>query len=548
MIKKTGISIAFKSIAGIVLLLVLFSSIICILGYRGVTAPLLEQHADDAYHAAETAALFVDPERMDEYMESGGETEEYRSIRETLDRICDSTGSTFIYVITPDRTDYSHITFWFSSMNSDIHFTKYDFGYVRETTNDDYRNKYRELCENGSDRELVVRDEGNIETEHHITAMIPLRTGSGETAALMCVQMQMEGLAAARTSYLIQVIRVMFLLGLLLVAMQSLYLHSVVLLPLKQISAEAGRFATENVPSERKLTETVKNRDEIGMLASSIDEMEEKIQAYVTDLTRITAEKERISTDLELARRIQADMLPNEFPAFPDRREFDIFASMDPAREVGGDFYDFYLIDDDHLCIAIADVSGKGVPAALFMMASKILLANMTMQGKSPKDVLRDTNETICRKNREEMFVTVWLGILEISTGRLRAANAGHEYPMVKEPDGNFVLYRDVHGFVIGGMENIRYREYELTLRPGSKLFLYTDGVPEATDTGGKMFGTGRMLETLNAQPEASPEELIGQMRGAADVFARDAEQFDDMTMVCLEYRGAVSGGQQEGE
>ena len=548
MIRKTGNSIAFKSIAGIVALLALFSGIVCILGYRGVTASLLKQYADGAYHTAETAALFVDPERMDDYMESGGETPEYGSVLEMLDRLCDSTGATFIYVITPDQTDYSHITFWFSAMNSASTFTQYDFGYVRETTNNDYREKYRELCENGTDRELVVRASGEIETEHHITAMIPLRKGSGETAALMCVQMQLDGLAAARTSYVRQVILVMLLLVLLVVAGQSLYLHSVVLLPLKQISAEAGRFAAENVPSRRKLTETVRNRDEIGRLASSIDEMEEKIQAYVTDLTRITAERERISTDLGLARRIQADMLPNEFPAFPDRGEFDIFASMDPAREVGGDFYDFYLIDDDHLCITIADVSGKGVPAALFMMASKILLANMTMQGKSPKEVLEDTNEAICRKNREEMFITVWLGILEISTGRLLAANAGHEYPMVKEPDGSFVLYKDPHGFVIGGMEHMRYREYELTLSPGSKLFLYTDGVPEAADTGGKMFGTGRMLETLNAQPEASPEELIGSMRGAADVFARDAKQFDDMTMVCLEYRGAALGGQQEGE
>ena len=198
-------------------------------------------------------------------------------------------------------------------------------------------------------------------------------------------------------------------------------------------------------------------------------------------MTRVTAEKERIGTELALATRIQADMLPNIFPAFPDRTDFDIYATMDPAKEVGGDFYDFFLIDDDHLCMVMADVSGKGVPAALFMMASKIILRNNAMMGKSPAKILGPTN-AICSNNQEEMFVTVWLGILEISTGKLTAANAGHEYPVMKRPDGRFELLKDKHGFVVGGMEGVKYKDYELQLEPGAKLFLYTDGVPEATD------------------------------------------------------------------
>ena len=249
-------------------------------------------------------------------------------------------------------------------------------------------------------------------------------------------------------------------------------------------------------------------------------------------------ETARISTELNLATRIQADMVPNIYPAFPDRREFDVYATMDPAKEVGGDFYDFFLVDDDHLCLVMADVSGKGVPAALFMMASKIILANNAMIGKSPAQILTDTNAAICSHNREEMFVTVWLGILEISTGKLIAANAGHEYPVIKHGDGSFELLRDKHGFVIGGMAGMKYKEYELTLEPGSKLFLYTDGVPEATDAENNMFGADRMLEALNEEKDGTTVDILKHVRASVDGFVNGAEQFDDLTMLCMEYRG----------
>ncbi|MBR4428714.1 MAG: serine/threonine-protein phosphatase, partial [Clostridia bacterium] len=197
-------------------------------------------------------------------------------------------------------------------------------------------------------------------------------------------------------------------------------------------------------------------------------------------------------------------------------------------------------VDDDHLCMVMADVSGKGVPAALFMMASKIILANNAMMKKSPAQILNDTNEAICSHNREEMFVTVWLGILEISTGRIVCANAGHEYPVIRHPDGQYELYNDPHGFVIGGLAGLKYTDYELQLKPGSRLFLYTDGVPEATDAGKKMFGTGRMLEALNGCASSSPRDILGAVRASVDGFVKEAEQFDDLTMLCLEYRGTA--------
>ena len=259
-------------------------------------------------------------------------------------------------------------------------------------------------------------------------------------------------------------------------------------------------------------------------------------------------ESARISTELHMATQIQESMLPNIFPAFPDRPEFDIYATMDPAREVGGDFYDFFLVDEDHLCMVMADVSGKGVPAALFMMASRIILANNAKMGKSPSEILTATNASICSNNRLEMFVTVWLGILEISTGKIVAANAGHEYPALRHAGGAFELLRDKHGFVVGGMDGIKYKEYELCMEPGARLFLYTDGVPEAEDAHNHMFGTERMLAALNASPDEPPPKLLANVRGAVDKFVNGAEQFDDLTMLCMEYKGTGSSVQEETE
>ena len=248
--------------------------------------------------------------------------------------------------------------------------------------------------------------------------------------------------------------------------------------------------------------------------------------------------QELILRELSTARQIQESMLPHIFPPFPDRREVALYASMDPARDVGGDFYDFFYIDEDHLCLVIADVSGKGIPGAMFMMFSKRIIEDSATQVRSPAEILARTNKALCGNNQAEMFVTVWLGILEISTGQLTAANAGHEFPAFRMKDGRFELYKDKHGFVLGGLPDVRYQEYGLRISPGDKLFVYTDGVPEATAAGGEMFGTGRMISALNACADASPQEILSGVRRAVDSFVGDAEQFDDLTMLCLEYRG----------
>jgi sigma-B regulation protein RsbU (phosphoserine phosphatase) len=417
-------------------------------------------------------------------------------------------------------------------------FTPYEFGHIRKTTNDEYREKYRSLYEQRTFSEFVVRDKGQIETDPHITALIPLRGSDNTVKGILCVQRQLDELTEMRSEYVRRVLFAVIILAFLIIVGQSMYLHKTLLDPLSKITNEAQRFAHENVLSGSRLTDSITNIDEIGMLASSIDQMEEKIQDYVDHITAITAERERIGAELSLATRIQEDMLPNEFPAYPDRKEFDIYASMNPAKEVGGDFYDFFLIDDTHLAVVMADVSGKGIPAALFMMVSKIMIKNQAMTGDGPAKILEVVNDHICDNNREEMFVTVWLGILDTETGILTASNAGHEYPMIMKSDSGFELLKDKHGFVIGGMPGLKHTEYEIRLEKGSKVFVYTDGLAEAQNAAGEFYSTERAIEELNVCKKESPEFIIKWMGRSVDKFVADAPQFDDLTMLCLEYKG----------
>ena len=284
--------------------------------------------------------------------------------------------------------------------------------------------------------------------------------------------------------------------------------------PINAIAKAAQSYVEDrrsgNTRMEHFSSLPIRTGDEAEPLNRVMAQMEKDLSVYMEDLTRVTKKEERVRTELDMASKIQKGALPDIFPAFPDRQEFDLYASMEPAKEIGGDFYDFFLIDDDHLCLVIADVSGKGVPAALFMMASKIILADNAIMGKSPSEILYDANNAICKNNKLEMFVTVWVGILEISTGKLSAANAGHEYPALKRGDGGFSVFKDRHGFVLGGMEGMKYKEYEIQLSPGDKLFVYTDGVPEANDPDGNMFKVERVISALNLDPDASPERTLG--------------------------------------
>ncbi len=362
---------------------------------------------------------------------------------------------------------------------------------------------------------------------------------TGEVCAFVLADISLNNILSGMVDFFTGLTVSLIAVTVLISFVQTKHIKKDLIRPIKLITEASNSFANSNSEESQNHFGSldIHSGDEIEHLVKTMAKMEDDLYEYGSNLLRITKEKERIGTELELARKIQADMLPNIFPPFPDRNDFDIYATMTPAKEVGGDFYDFFLIDDDHLGMVMADVSGKGVPAALFMMMSKILLNNFVMQGGSPAKVLEQINGVICQNNDEEMFVTVWIGVLEISTGRITAANAGHEYPVIRKADGDFELFKDKHGFVVGGMEGMRYKEYEMQLEKGGTLFLYTDGVPEATNGENELFGTDRLLEAMNQCRDADPKTLLTNVKSAVDEFVGEAEQFDDLTMLGITLR-----------
>jgi serine phosphatase RsbU (regulator of sigma subunit) len=256
-----------------------------------------------------------------------------------------------------------------------------------------------------------------------------------------------------------------------------------------------------------------------------------EIDRYTRENIRLAQETQRVETELKLASSIQRAMLQSRFP---ESEDYVLSASMVPAKEVGGDFYDFFPLDETHLALVIADVSGKGIPAALFMMMAQNMIKNYARSGLSPAEVLSRTNRDVLENENNTMFVTVWLGYYETTTGHILAVDAGHEYPMIRKKDGLFELIKDRHSLVVGGVENAVYREYELQLNVGDTLFLYTDGATEATNTDKQMLGTDGVLNALNCSPDDSPEELIEGVGKRISAFVGDAPQFDDLTMLAF--------------
>ena len=374
-----------------------------------------------------------------------------------------------------------------------------------------------------------------------LTAIKPIiNSETGEAIAIAGVDLNMTEIVNERYVFLRQSLVFVALLLVIAVASSIILLRRTAIRPLRQLASAAASFASE----DREFTQDevigldLRTNDEVSDLYQEIRSMESRIVDYTDHLTRVTAEKERVSTELRTASQIQESMLPHIFPAFPEREDFDLYASMTPAKEVGGDFYDFFLIDDSHLAVLIADVSDKGVPAALFMMSAKILINYRAQEGGTPSQILNAVNAQICKNNKSKMFVTVWLGILDLDTGLLTCTNAGHEYPMLRGQDGVFRVFKDKHGLVLGALKKARYTDYEIRMMPGDAIFVYTDGVPEANNTDGEFYGMERMEEALNQMADRDPKGILQGVKENVETFTGEAMQFDDLTMLCLAYKG----------
>ena len=274
----------------------------------------------------------------------------------------------------------------------------------------------------------------------------------------------------------------------------------------------------------------VRDNEEFASLSDDINSTVATLKNYIDEASA------RFDKDLEIAKKIQHSALPSVFPPYPNRKDFSIFASMDAAKEVGGDFYDFYLLDENHLAFLVADVSGKGIPGAMFMMTSKTLIKSYAESGLAVNDIFTQVNAQLCENNEADMFVTAWMGILNLESGLVRYANAGHNPPLVRHKDGSYEYLKGRANFVLAGMEGLRYKEQQLQLQPGDEIYLYTDGVTEAHDSNKQLFGEERLRASLNETAGMTTDEICKKVKKDVDVFQGEAEQFDDITMLCIHW------------
>ncbi len=512
------------------LLMLIVAILVGFVSYMALENTYLRLYNEKAQDIVRTLAAEIDGDRLHTYVETGTRDEYYDELQEHFDSVKSHfTGIQYLYLFYPEDTQFIYIIDAFKEGDDPANISSLGDVYVYRSM--ELTELLPDVKAGRASTELIRgADVGFGKT---ISAWAPVFDSSGKVAAMVEADCLLANLTRVVQRSSSMIVFSLVLMILVVLALVLLILRRGVTLPIRQLtrmvdSYEHGEIADTHFRFD----------DEVQWLGTSFTDMTHRIEAYTAEVARVTAEKERIGAELSVAAQIQADMLPRIFPPYPDRKEFDLYATMTPAKEVGGDFYDFFLIDHDHIGLVMADVSGKGVPAALFMVIAKTLIKTRAQQGGGPAEILRDVNEKLCEGNEAELFVTVWLGILQISTGKGLAANAGHEHPVIRRKDGKYELVVYRHAPAVATLNGIRFREHSFELYPGDTLFVYTDGVPEATNIDNELFGTDRMLATLNSVPDAGPKELLMNVKKSIDQFVGSAPQFDDITMMGLQYNG----------
>lgn len=530
-------SISTKILFDVILALFILSMLLSYLGYLEFTYAIEDQYEDTAMRSARTAITFVNPDKISDYNDLGGDYfNETMEVCSEWSRLIETQGLTFIYIIQPDISkNYEEIRFALSMMNSQSNYERYHSGHLRHTSNEEYRQAYIDLYSGEKDHAKIVRDNGVSETGDHITVMIPLKKNYGKTVGILCVQRPMEDLREFREEYLKKMFLATLAIFLTIMLTYAIYLQKTVLNPIKILTDGVREIAGGNLDKKIEL----KTGDEIEHLAICFNVMTHDLKNYMENLTKVTAEKERIATELNVAKNIQQNTLPKIFDFA--RKDFEIFAKMIAAKEVGGDFYDFYLLDEDHLVMTVADVSGKGIPAALFMMNAKNVLKNFATFATNPDDysaVMSCANDQLCKNNDDMMFVTVFFGVLEISTGKFIFVNGGHNPPVIYHKKENRCEFLKVEkNFVLGGIEEVPYKQQEIFLEHGDLIFAYTDGVNEAMNIYNQEYTFARLLKFMNSiDLNADLQEILKNIREDVAKHVGAAEQSDDITMFALRF------------
>lgn len=529
--KKFHFGLQGKFALSLTLMICALLAAICAIIATQYRSKMEKQYSELVFNQATFAANIIDPERIRAYYETGEKDEYYEDIRTVLLREKQASGLRYFYVVVPEENVMVYI--WDAGEEGEE-------GVCDLLDTDEYYGGGNELMHSAfspnAEKHILITN--NEEYGYLASAYVPILDANREPVALASVDISMDEIDHQINK---MIVNTAFLaLGILVVCAVGYYvcIRRIVIEPLNALARAARGFTSETERSGALMMDklSIRSEDEIGDLYHALSSMEADINEYMTNLRSVTAEKERIGAELNVATQIQFSMLPKIFPEYSDREEFAIAASMDPAKEVGGDFYDFFMVDERHLAIVMADVSGKGVPAALFMVIGKTLIKDHTVPGRDLGEIFTEVNNLLCESNSEDMFITAFEAVLDLDTGEMRFVNAGHEMPFLAPAGGEYKPYKIRAGFVLAGMSGIKYKSGVLTLNDGDRFFQYTDGVTEATSATNELFGMERLEQVLTENTDKSPENLLPAVKERIDAFVGEAPQFDDISMLCLEF------------
>lgn len=527
---------------------------ISLFSYATSKSYLEEMYAERVMTNSNAIAAMLDIEDVKTILTEGGdETPEYQKMYDLFNQLKKDGDITFLSLVVPDEDS---VCFYIDAMveeMGDDPANQLPYGsdilYVDAANPDDPADmeKYITIWERyrdnkGIDTPLVTDNDYG----YNYTGVSVILDENGNAIAEIQYILDMSEVRAYLNSFLINMLLISFAIIGITIILYIFFVRKMVTKPVGKLTAftqeitKTGTFENQHID--------IKTGDEIESLSQSFNFMLAELENYIANLSKVTAEKERIGAELDIAKHIQASMLPCIFPAFPERKEFDIYATMEPAKEVGGDFYDFFMVDDTHLAIVMADVSGKGVPAALFMVIGKTLIKDHTTPGRDLGKVFTEVNQLLCESNSEELFITAFEGVLDLVTGEFVYVNAGHEMPFICKAGDDFEPYKIRAGFVLAGMDGMKYRAGSTRLEPGDKIFQYTDGVTEATNLKNELYGMNRLGAILNKVKGGTPNDILPAIKKDIDEFVGDADQFDDITMLCLEYKARMETNEEDAQ
>lgn len=529
------ISLKTKFASASMILAIFLCVIIVLISYFSYRDEMFKRYDENISSLVHTAAALVPADKVNQYYETQQTDADYDRLIEQFQIIQEQNHLEYLYAYVPTADGFK-VFGQGTKPGTEGHFVLGDFlgtDYYPQADIDAANN----LFTNPEAPKTIISNDS--EFGYLISAFEVMQDEQGNPLLIVGADMSMKDINSTLNAYIILVSSIALLIFVLFITIYLLFLNKSIINPLQVIVDNASDFVNinldENLGEIVALNIDVKTGDEIEILAEAFNKMTSDISRYIKELTSVTSERERIETELRIATLIQEGMLPRNFE-YPDRNEFTLYASMRAAKDVGGDFYDFFFVDDDHFCITIGDVSGKGVPAALFMAMTKATVKDLVLRRLPVDEVMTEANINLCNNNEQGMFVTLLIAIINVKTGVFQWCDAGHDPAIIWKKDGTVEMLTGKKGFVCAGMETAKYKMNESQIEKGDIIYLYTDGIPEANNTKNEFYGLERLKTLVASKDEHDIKSLCADILADVDEFADTEPQFDDITMLGFKF------------